>query len=102
VSVQRASKVGPLHVVHFQVSVVRGGDEKLRVWRETEGADGHGVALEGVDEFAGRDVEDVNEAFDGTGCDIFAIRTVGEGQDEFSCWSYKRIGMKSRSYLGTQ
>ena len=41
-------KTGDSHVVDLHVSVVGAGEELLRVRGEGEGADGHGVALQGL------------------------------------------------------
>ena len=43
------------------------------------------MAFEGVNEFAGGDVENVDETFDGSRGDVLPIGTVGQGQDELAC-----------------
>ena len=51
---------------------------------KAERSDRHSVAFEGVNEFAGGDVENVDETFDGTRGDVLPIGTVSQRQHELA------------------
>ena len=77
-------KTGDSHVVDLHVSVVGAGEELLRVRGEGEGADGHGVALERLDDLAGGHLEDVDDAVDGAGGDVLPVGRVRNRQRELA------------------
>ncbi len=62
-----------LHVEDFDVAVVGGCAKKLRVGREGQRADRHGVAFERVEQLARLQVEDVHEAVDGRTRQVLAV-----------------------------
>ena len=72
------------HVVNLHVAVVGSCEELLRVRGEGERSDGHGVALEGLDHFAGGHLEDVDDAVDGAARDVLPVRGVRDGEGELA------------------
>ena len=62
-----------LHVVYLHVSVVRTCQQSLRVGRECQGSDGHGVTFERMDGFALSHVNDRDDAVDGTAGYVLAV-----------------------------
>ena len=61
------------------MSIVGSGEELLRVWRERERSDGHGVTLQGVDQLpaGGRaHVKDVDDAVNGSAGNELAVGTL--------------------------
>ena len=68
------------HVIYLHVPVVRGGNEKLGIGRETERSNWHGVALQSVQESSSGHVKYVDDSVHRTTRYQLPIRTlVGEG-----------------------
>ena len=73
---QRGHKVSVGHVVDLHVTVVGGRKEALRIRREGQRTDGHGVTLKLVHQFRRLCVEHIDNTVDGSTGDVLSIRTL--------------------------
>lgn len=76
--------IGVCDVIELHVPVVGCCEQHLRVRREAKAADRLRVALQSLHNLASLHVEDVDDAVEGSACDVLAVGAVGEAERELS------------------